>query len=289
MTSPARGLVQVNVSVLLLGLVPLFAKLVDLDAVSIIAWRAFVGALVLLAWLAARREGGWRLASGRDRLLVVVLGVIMAVHWSAYFHAIQVATVAVAVVSMFTWPVMAVLIEPLFHGGGWQPRDLVLAVLALAGVALVVPDFSLGSGQLAGALWGLLSALLFALRNVLHRHYLTHYPGTLTMAWQLVVICLCLAAFVRPPASTTDAGLLVLLGAVFTACAHSLFVASMRDLPAKSAGMISCLQPVYGITAAALVLGEVPPPLAVVGAALVLTVAVAETVGLPARARAGEE
>ncbi|WP_440996136.1 DMT family transporter [Arhodomonas sp. SL1] len=282
MSPVARSLFEVNASVLLLGLVPLFAKLIPLDAVSIITWRSLIGAAALIAWLAWRRERWW-LQGWRHRALVVLLGVIMAVHWSTYFQAIQVATVAVAVVAMFTWPVMAVLIEPLFHGGGWRARDLGLAALALVGVALVVPELSLASEHLAGALWGLGSALLFAVRNVLHRCYLTGYPGTLMMAWQLVVIVLCLATFSRPPAAAGDWGLLVLLGAVFTAFAHSLFVTSMRHLPAKSAGMISCLQPVYGIVAAALVLGEVPPPLAVLGALLVLGVAAAETAGVPRR------
>ncbi len=282
MSPVSRSLIQVNASVLLLGLVPLFAKLVALPAVSIITWRSLVGGAVLVAWLAWRRER-WHLDDWRDRWLVVLLGVLMAVHWSTYFQAIQVSTVAVAVVAMFTWPVMAVLIEPLFNGGGWHPRDLGLAVLALVGVGLVVPDFSLASEDLAGALWGLGSALLFALRNVLHRRYLTGYSGSLMMTWQLVVIVLCLGAFARPAATASDWGLLVVLGAVFTAFAHTLFVASMRHLPAKSAGMISCLQPVYGIVAAALVLGEIPPARTMIGALLVLLVAVAETVGVPRR------
>jgi drug/metabolite transporter (DMT)-like permease len=282
MSPVGRSLFQVNLSVVLLGLVPLFAKLVDLDAVSIIAWRATLGAAALLAFLALRR-GGWRLERGRDYALVILLGVVMAVHWSSFFHAIQISTVAVAMVAMFTWPVITVLIEPLVYGARPRPRDLGLALLALAGVGLVLPHLSLNGAAMHGVAWGLFSALLYALRNVYYRRYLAHYPGSRMMAYQLVVIALCLLPFASLPARSAglDWALLALLGLVFTAFAHTLFVASMRRLQAKTAGMISCLQPAYGIAAAALLLDETTTLQTWLGAALVMAVAIIESIGAP--------
>src|SRR5699024_1528607 len=256
MSGAGRGLAQVNLSVVLLGLVPLFAKVVALDAVSIIAWRAILGALALLAFLLLRRDG-LRLSCRRDYAIVVALGVVMAVHWSTFFHAIQMSTVAVAMVAMFTWPVLTVLIEPLVFGSTHRVRDLVLALASLFGVALVLPEFSLDAAAVHGAAWGLFSALLYALRNVYYRRYLATFRGRRMVGWQLVVIALCLLPFVHMPATPAamDWLLLIVLGIVFTALAHTLFASSMRFLQAKTAGMISCLQPAYGIAAAALLLG----------------------------------
>lgn len=281
--NPGRySLIQLNLSVLFLSLVPLFAKLVNLGAVSIIAWRAALGAAALLIFLVLRRDS-WRLERGRDYVVVAILGVVMAIHWSTFFHGIQISTVAVAMVAMFTWPVMVVLIEPWVMGVRHRLRDLLLALLALVGVALVVPNFSLDGSAMQGAAWGLLAALLYAFRNVYHRHYLARYPGSRVMAYQLVVAALCLLPF----ASAPDMGdwhnweLLLLLAVVFTALPHTLFVASMRRLPAKTAGMISCLQPAYGIAAAALILGETTTWRTWLGAALVMGVALTESVGTP--------
>jgi drug/metabolite transporter (DMT)-like permease len=279
-----RSLLELNVTVVLLGVVPLFAKLIELGAVSIIGWRAVLGGLALIVFIGLRR-GGFGIASRRDAGLVTLLGVVMAVHWVMYFQAIQVSTVAVAVVSMFTWPVMAVLLEPLIFRSGYRLADLGLAVCALVGVALVVPEFSLHSSALQGAAWGLVSALLFALRNILHRRYLAGYPAVRMMAFQLVVVALCLAPFMELPDAGTDWWLLVLLGLVFTACAHTLLVGTMRELKAKTVGMISCLQPVYGIAAAALLLNELPTWRGLLGALVVFAVAVVETVRAPGEAR----
>lgn len=282
MSPTGRSLVQVNLSVVLLSLVPLFAKVVDLDAVSIIAWRAVLGAVALLAFLALRRDG-WGLDRSRDYAIVIGLGVLMAVHWSSLFHAIQMSTVAVAMVATFTWPVMTVLIEPLVFGTSPRVRDLGLALLALVGVGLVLPEFSLDGAAVHGAAWGLFSALLYALRNVYYRRYLAAYPGSRIMAYQLVVIALCLLPFARTPAPPVglDWALIAVLGLVFTALAHTLFISSMRWLHAKTAGMISCLQPAYGIAAAALLLDETTTLQTWLGAAVVMAVAIIESVGAP--------
>ena len=286
MTPIRRSLLELNLSVVILGMVPLFAKWIPMDPVSLIGWRAVIGAIALLGFYLIRRSPV-ALASARDYVLMAVLGVVMAVHWSAYFHAIQISTVAIAVVSMFTWPVITVLIEPLFFGGRPRARDVGLGAVAALGVALVMPELSWHSAAVHGVAWGLFAALLFAVRNVVHRRWLSHYPGTLSMGYQLVVVALCLMPFARTPA--LDAGrtwaLLVVLAVVFTAYAHSLFVGSMRNLKAKTAGMISCLQPVYGIGLAALLLGEIPTWHGVAGGILVVLVAAAETVSAPGEAR----
>lgn len=279
-----RSLLELNGAVILLGVVPLFAKLIDLEAVSIIGWRAILGGLALVAFVLLR-GGGFGVDSRRDGWVVAALGVVMAVHWTTYFQAIQVSTVAVAVVSMFTWPVMTVLLEPLVFGTRYRASDIGLAACALLGVGLVVPEFSLQSSALQGVLWGLLSAFLFAVRNILHRRYLARYPAMRMMAFQLVVVALCLAPFLELPAAAGDWWLLMLLGLVFTAFGHTLLVGTMRELKAKTVGMISCLQPVYGIAAAALLLNEMPGWRGLLGALVVFAVAVVETFKAPGEAR----
>lgn len=286
--SPAgRNLAELLCAVLLLGLVPLFAKLIPLDAVSIILYRAAFGGAGLLAFLLWRRSA-LRLARGRDYLYMLVVGVLFAVHLAAYFHAIQLTTVAIAIAATFTFPVMTVLVEPLINGGRVRLVDVVLALVAFAGVALIAVPSGTRGVVLAGVLWGLFSAFMFTLRNVLHRRWLRHYPSSQAMAYQLLVVVACLAAFAEPPGGLAPASWLglALLGLVFTALAHSLFAGSMRHLPAKTAGLMAALQPVISIIAAALVLGEIPGPRTMVGAAMVVSVAVVEGVAVPRRARA---
>lgn len=57
----------------------------------------------------------------------------------------------------------------------------------------------------------------------------------------------------------------------------------MRHLPAKTAGLMASLQPVISIIAAAVVLAELPGPRTLLGVAMVVSVAVFESVAAPRR------
>ncbi|MBA1148215.1 DMT family transporter [Ectothiorhodospiraceae bacterium WFHF3C12] len=283
--SPAgRNLAELMAAVFLLGLVPLFAKLIPLDAISIIFYRCAFGALGLLAFV-AWRQGSLGLGNRRDYLRTLAVGILLAAHLSSYFHAIQLTTVAVAIAATFTFPVMTVLIEPLIDGARLRLMDLGLALVAFTGVALIAAPAGVDSAVLEGVLWGLFSAFMFALRNVLHRRWLSHHPSSQAMAYQLLVVVVCLVLVAEPPTAVDVPAWfgLALLGLVFTALAHSLFAGSMRHLPAKTAGLMASLQPVISIVAAAIVLAEIPGPRTMVGAAMVVSVAVIEGVAAPRR------
>jgi drug/metabolite transporter (DMT)-like permease len=60
-------------------------------------------------------------------------------------------------------------------------------------------------------------------------------------------------------------GLLLVLGVLCTALAHTLFIESLAVLRTQTASVISALEPVYGIALAALLLGELPALRTLVG------------------------
>ncbi len=71
--------------------------------------------------------------------------------------------------------------------------------------------------------------------------------------------------------------LLLLVGVVFTAIPHALFATSLRYLSATTAGLISCLQPLYGSVLAFILLHERPSLLTMIGGLLVISAAIFET------------
>jgi drug/metabolite transporter (DMT)-like permease len=151
-----------------------------------------------------------------------------------------------------------------------------LAVLALAGVAILIPKFEAGDRVTQGVLWGVASGLTFALLSLLNRHYVRRQSGITIALYQDAFAAVALLPFVLPrwPAlGARDVLLLVVLGVLCTAVAHSLFIGGLRGVRARTASMIACLEPVYGTALAALLLGEVPSARTVVGGLVVLGVA----------------
>jgi drug/metabolite transporter (DMT)-like permease len=188
-----------------------------------------------------------------------------------------VSTVAVALLTFATFPVFTSLLEPLLPGERLEAATLAAAVVTVAGVALVVPSTDAGDPVVRGAFWGIVSGATFALLSVANRGLVRRH-GALTLAFQQDLwAAVALVPFVlsAPRAPTpTEWALLVVLGTIFTAAAHALFIHGLSGVRAGRAAVIAALEPVYGVAMAALLLGERPGGRVLVGGGIVLATAV---------------
>ena len=144
---------------------------------------------------------------------------------------------------------------------------------------VLVPRLAWSDRAVQGLALGTISGVTFAwlaLRNraLLPRHNalgLAFWQNTWAAIWLMVVIAP-LAETLEAP-TWEDLGALVTLGALCTALAHTLFIASLRGLSAHTASVVAALEPAYGIALAAWLLGEVPTVRQLVGAVLLVAAA----------------
>ena len=274
-----QSLLYLHIAVLLFGGTALFAKLINLNALDITVYRAAIAGIALLLLLLIQKKN-IKLHTRKDYLIALFLGATVGIHWVTYFAGMQMAGVAVGMIAFFTYPVITVFIEPFFHGNKPKLKDLLSAAVVMLGIYLLIPDADFGNDVTLGVLTGIVSAFFFAFRNIIHKRYFSQYGGPQTMLYQTVVASLLLYAFIEVPVmqvSHYDLGLLIVAGVIFTATPHSLFAASLQYLSAATAGLISCLQPLYGTFLAFLLLHEQPSLLTLVGGALVISAAFYET------------
>ncbi|MCV6605631.1 MAG: DMT family transporter [Porticoccaceae bacterium] len=285
MHSDRKGWLALYGKILLLSLNGLFAKAIPLDATSVSQLRSMVAVVGLLLFCLLQGVS-WRLRGWRQVLGVYSLGVLLGLHWVTYFHAMHVSTVAVGMLALFSYPVLSILLEPLFTRGGYHLRlaDVVAGLLVMAGLVVMVWDqlqLSQSSPVVAGCLWGVLSALLFALRNLVLKHRYSHLPSGKLILHQILAVALMLALFVDGSAvlamESSHWVLLVLLGLFTTAGAHTLLAVSLKRLPVKSVSIVGCSQPVLGALLAWLLLGEMVSGWVVAGGAIILSVAIYES------------
>jgi drug/metabolite transporter (DMT)-like permease len=302
-SSPWRCVLEAHGATVLFGLAGLFGKWVQAPALVVagirtaIAAACFAGLLALWPRLGAppvmrvgtpggagssgssrkrsQHEASADRAGGRDRaaLLAALAGAILGTHWWFFFEAVQAATVAVALLAYATAPGFVAILEPLLQRRAPAPAALAAAGLVMAGVALMVPRWSLGEATAVGAAWGVGAGLLFALLMLLNRHLVPRY-GPVRLSFYLnvgaSVVLLPALPSVWVPLRGADWALLAVLGVGFTVLAHTLFIASLRRLQAQTAAVISALEPVYGILGALLLLGEVPAARAILGGAVIV-------------------
>jgi drug/metabolite transporter (DMT)-like permease len=283
MKAQQQSLLFLHCAVLLFGGTALFSKLIGLPALDITVYRTGVAAIVLFILLTIQKKK-ITLASSKDYGIAVLLGVVVGIHWVTYFAGMQMAGVTIGIIAFFTYPVITVFLEPLLNRSKGrskpQVKDVAIAIIVLIGIFLLIPEINLGNQVTLGIATGVISAFFFALRNVLHKNYFSHYSGPHTMLYQTLVAFLLLGMFVEVPlaeVTNQDWSLILLVGILFTAMPHALFASSLRHLSATTAGLISCLQPLYGSVLAFLLLSERVSVMSLIGGVLVVSAALFET------------
>ena len=171
------GLWQLHMAVLLFGLSGLFGKVIHQHSLIITWGRVVFSALSLLLWLKIRGENPWAVP-GRTKMALAALGALLAFHWSTFYQAIQVSTVAMGLISFSAFPLFVTFLEPLFTGKKPRGRDVVLAFVAFGGILLATPLEGEGTLWL-GALWGLLSGFSYALLGLFNQKWVGNFPAAM--------------------------------------------------------------------------------------------------------------
>jgi drug/metabolite transporter (DMT)-like permease len=273
------GLLQIHVATLLFGGAGLFGKLLDVGPAVITAGRTFFGSFALLVacWFTGTNL---QIRTRRDLAMLLAAGAVLGIHWYSFFAAIQVSSIAIALLAFASLPMFVTFLEPIFFGHRLAFFDLVAAAAVIAGLLLLVPSNDLGSNLTQGVCWGVFSGFMFSVFSLLSRANVRKYPQLMVTAYQQAfALCIVLPVAATSVSSITlrTVWLLAVLGFVFTAAAHALFIGSLKYIRAQTASIIVGLEPVYAILFAALVLREIPAERTMIGGLLILAAAAAST------------
>ena len=219
-----------------------------------------------------------RLPNRQLGLAVVATGVLLAFHWWTFFHAIQLSSVALGLLTFASFPLFVALFEPILFREPFRRLDLGLVLLVGLGLVLVLPSFDFGERATMGAVWGIVSGFTFAFFSMANRKIMGTLSPLPLVFYQNAVACLCFVPFfwtIDGLPQGSDLGWLLLLGIFNTGLAHVLFVRSLSCLKTRLVSIITCLEPVYGIALALVLLGEVPTGRTLAGGLLILGTTIA--------------
>lgn len=261
-----------------------------IDPLILSQCRTTFSFLILLPVLALRRGWAGLRVPGPDVRRLVVLGVL-GVAASNYFYylAIQKTNVATAIILQYFAPVL-VLLYMVARGLQRATAERVSAVaLAVVGSALAI-GLGGGSGLRMngiGVAAAMLAAVSFSFYNIGGHTILARYDHWIVLLYTTLSASL-FWLVVNPPWKIAAAnytslewGFLLLFAMVSALLPFSLYFAGLQYLEPTRAIVVSCLEPVFSIAIAALVLGE--GVRAVQGLGIVLVLAAIVLVQLPDR------
>jgi len=255
-------------------------KYISLPAEVIILCRAGFAAVFIYGFCRIKKIN-LKIKSTKDFFSFVLSGSFLAIHWVTYFYALKLSNVALGMLSLFTFPVMTALLEPLFTKQRLNGIHVLLSFLVLVGVYILVPDFSLENNEAKGVLLGIFSALCYALRNLTTKKHVTAYNGSMIMLHQLIIVAVLLLPVLFLSNTDNFVGelpLLLLIALLTTAIGHTMLVNSLKHFSVSTASIISSIQPIFGIIIAFLFVNEIPSFNTYIGGSLILLTVVIESV-----------
>jgi drug/metabolite transporter (DMT)-like permease len=261
MQAARRAHLQIHFCVLLWGFTAILGKLITLPALQLVWWRMLMVTAALL--LMPKVWRGLRAMPARLRLAYAGIGVLVSLHWLTFYAAIKLANASVGATCIAIGPVFLAFVEPWLAKRRFEPRELMVGIAVVPGVAMVVGGVP--SDMRLGIAVGVLSALFVALFGSLNKRFVDRGdPLTVTCielgtgAVFLTVLAPILPhagpAFVLP--DMHDTVLLLALAFGCTLLPFALLLVALRHMSAFGTQMVTNLEPVYAIILAMILLGE---------------------------------
>ena len=277
--SHRNGVISVLVALPFVSMTGLFGKFLSHSPLLIVQGRTvFAFGALLMALFIIRKAIFFK--NYREWAWLMVSGTILAVHWIAFFQAIQVSTVAIGLLSFSSYPLFTTFLEPLFFREQLRSRNIFAVLLVICGLALMTTSNNedsnviISGSVVQGVLWGLASGLGFAVLTLLNRGHVRNHSPLLLTCWQNGIAALVILPWSWSESwdlSGKDWGLLLILGVVCTVGGHTLLINGLRHVRAQVVSLlIAGMEPVFAILFALFLLGETPSRQTFLGGVLIV-------------------
>ncbi len=273
-------LLQLALATLFISASGALGRYIDMPTPVVVWWRSILGALFLLGFCIYKKFN-LRIQSHQDAVSIGISALLMGGHWLFYFFALKLSNVAIGMLSLFVFPIFTAFLEPFFIKIKFDPIYILLGVMVLLGMYIMAPEFNLENTHFKGILFGLLSALCYALRNIISKKLTSSYSPTSIMFYQtgiLTVVLFPVLFFMDTSNIVTQYPYVILLAVVVTATGHTLLIYSLKHFSVSTASIINSIQPIFGIIIAFIFLNEIPTKNTVLGGSLILATVLIESV-----------
>ena len=242
------------------GFVSVIAAGVDLPAAALVFWRCAVAAVTVPALVLIVRRLPLLVVEHR-RPQVLGLGLLVALHWALLFETLKLASVAVAILTVYTAPIFLAVLAPLLLPEARSRIGLIALAISAPGIALIALGGEGGAAADPAAVGtGLGAAITYALIVIWSKSLVRNIAPVALAFWSYAVVAVLLFPFALAGGRFLPQGVewvwVIALGAVLTAAAGVLYMRALRDVTAQSAGLLAYLDPLSASLLAWAILGQ---------------------------------
>ena len=251
---------HLHLIVFIWGFTAVLGALISMDAIPLVAYRMGLASVFILLFIIIKKQS---LAIPTKTLLgFCVAGLLIALHWLAFFGAIKVSNVSVTLALMSTGAFFGAFLEPLFFGRKIIVYEVLFGLLVIVGLYII---FQVDGNYTNGILLALSSSFLGALFSVINGKYVQKYKASVISFYEMTFGSLCILAFLGFSGAIdaqfiqltpNDWIYLLILASVCTAYALLASVHVMKWISPYTVMLTVNMEPVYGIILALLILKD---------------------------------
>jgi drug/metabolite transporter (DMT)-like permease len=154
----SQDYLRLHFIVFLWGFSAILGKLISLPAPEMVVYRAILAVAGMGMVMYFTRQSFK--VSGRDIVLLLLIGILVALHWLAFFGSGRVANVSVSLVGFATNSLWAAFLEPWFNRERIKKYQVFLGLIVLSGLYIIFSfKFQYKLGLALGVFAGFSSAL----------------------------------------------------------------------------------------------------------------------------------
>jgi len=189
-------------------------------------------------------------------------GFLIALHWFAFFEAIEISNVSVTLAALSTGAFFASVLEPIFYRRKVIGYEVVFGLLVMLGLYII---YDVNGDFLFGILMGLFAAFLSACYSIINGKFAGKHSSSYISFYQIIggVLFISIYFFFTGEFSTdffslnsSDWIYLSILGSICTAYTFIASLEVMKHLSPYTVMLTINLEPVYGIILAIIVFPE---------------------------------
>ena len=122
--------------VFIFGFTAILGKLISIDAVSLVWYRMVLATAVLTLFM-----WGFKIPfclSNKQLLVMMICGVLIALHWVFFFHAVKVSNVSVTLSVMSAGALITAFIEPIVYKRSFDLYEIILGLVVVIALGMIM-------------------------------------------------------------------------------------------------------------------------------------------------------
>ncbi|SDY00278.1 DMT family transporter [Flavobacterium degerlachei] len=254
-----KSYLNLHLIVFIWGFTAILGALITISADAIVWYRMLLAGVFLGAFIVFKKKS-FRIPT-TALLKLVFVGLLIALHWITFFHAIHVSNVSITLSIFSLGAFFASLLEPLFYGRKVLWYEVLFGLVIIAGLGMIM---KVEISYLEGMIYALVSIILGVLFTLMNGKLIEKHDSSVISFYEFIAGVFFISIyFLFQNKFSADFFvltfnnwmLILILASICTAYAFTASVKVMEKLSPYTVMLTTNLEPVYGIILAYFIIG----------------------------------